>query len=134
MQKIVINSCFGGFGLSHRAVMRYAELKGVNLYPYIDDISKRVFKEKATLDNPSILIHYSTKPVSNENDLNKNYWTDRHIPRNDICLIQVIEELKEEASGKHTKLRIVEIPDKISWVIEEYDGNEHIAEKHKVWS
>mgnify|MGYP003348526474 CR=1 FL=1 len=27
-QKIVINRCFGGFGLSHDAVVRYHELKG----------------------------------------------------------------------------------------------------------
>ena len=31
--KIVINSCFGGFGLSEAAVMRYAEIKGITIYP-----------------------------------------------------------------------------------------------------
>jgi len=31
MKKVVINSCHGGFGLSHEAVVRYAELKGFDL-------------------------------------------------------------------------------------------------------
>ena len=31
--KVVINACYGGFGLSEKAVMRYAELKGLTLYP-----------------------------------------------------------------------------------------------------
>ena len=29
MQKIVINKCYGGFGLSHKALSKYTELKGV---------------------------------------------------------------------------------------------------------
>ena len=32
--KVVINACYGGFGLSHKAIMRYAELKGFKLYPW----------------------------------------------------------------------------------------------------
>lgn len=31
--KIVINTQHGGFNLSHEAVMRYAEVKGLALYP-----------------------------------------------------------------------------------------------------
>jgi hypothetical protein len=31
MTKIVINSCFGGFGLSDRGFMRYSEIKGINI-------------------------------------------------------------------------------------------------------
>lgn len=30
--KVVINACYGGFGLSHEAVLRYAEIKGITLY------------------------------------------------------------------------------------------------------
>lgn len=33
MTKIVYNACFGGFGLSEAGLMRYAELKGLTLYP-----------------------------------------------------------------------------------------------------
>jgi len=33
MTKIVYNSCFGGFSLSEAAIMRYAEIKGIKLWP-----------------------------------------------------------------------------------------------------
>ena len=31
--KVVINKCYGGFGLSDAAMHRYAEIKGITLYP-----------------------------------------------------------------------------------------------------
>lgn len=33
MTKIVYNTNYGGFGLSDAAIMRYAEIKGITLYP-----------------------------------------------------------------------------------------------------
>ena len=47
--------------------------------------------------------------------------------------IQVVEELGEEANTPASKLKIVEIPDDVEWEIEEYDGIEWVAEKHRVW-
>jgi hypothetical protein len=29
MTKVAYNACYGGFSLSHKAIMRYAELKGI---------------------------------------------------------------------------------------------------------
>ena len=144
--KIVINDKFGGFSLSHQGVMRYAEIKGIKLYPYIDDISKKVYPDKATLDNPSILIHYVTVPTNEYEKVhakdkgNRNYsksnelhFSAGDIERNDPFLIQVVEELKDKANGQCAQLKIIEIPDDIEWEIEEYDGLEHIAEKHRTW-
>lgn len=42
--------------------------------------------------------------------------------------------MKSKADGKCAELKIIEIPDDIEWEIEEYDGWEHVAEKHRVWS
>jgi hypothetical protein len=131
--KVVINVKFGGFGLSHKGVMRYAELKGIKLYPFIDDISRKVYGDEATVDNPSMLIHYSTQSVRNEKELNAHYFSDRDISRNDPCLVQVVEELGKEANNRFSLLKVVEIPDNVEYTIEEYDGNEHIAEKHRIW-
>lgn len=53
--------------------------------------------------------------------------------RNDPDLVAVVEELGEAANGRFSKLRVVEIPDGVEWQIEEYDGLEWIAEKHRTW-
>ena len=39
-----------------------------------------------------------------------------------------------EQSFTLAKLKIVEIPDDVEWIIEEYDGKEWIAEDHRRWS
>lgn len=132
--KIVINVCHGGFDLSHKAVMRYAELKGIKLYPFIDESYKKIYGEKATVDNPRVLIHYTISPVKEESEMiDEIYFSPRDIPRDNSCLIKVIEELGEEANGLCAKLKIVEIPDDVKWEIEEYDGVEWISEAHRKW-
>lgn len=55
-----------------------------------------------------------------------------NIKRNDPILIQVFEELGTK-TGDNSKLRLVEIPDDVKWVIMDYDGSEHVAEKHRKW-
>ena len=129
--KIVINDRFGGFSLSHAGVMRYAELKGITLYPYVDDITKKVYGEKPFPEYP--WLHYSTLPAQNEDDLNRNYFTDTDIPRDDPALIKLVEEMGERANGDCAHLKVIEIPDGIDFEIEEYDGNEWVAEKHRTW-
>ena len=47
VMKVVINKCFGGFGLSEKAILRYAELKGLTVWPkkdkkFINKILKQV--------------------------------------------------------------------------------------------
>jgi hypothetical protein len=151
VKEIVINRCFGGFGLSHKAVMRYAELKGIKLYPFFDDISKKVYGERATLDNPDVMVNYTLVPEEEYKRLeaednkkpvapgrfdksNAVYFSERDIERTDPILIQVIRELKSKANSRFSKLKIVKIPDDVEWEIEEYDGSEWVAEKHRTWS
>ena len=35
MKEVVINSCYGGFGLSPKAIKRYLELKGKECFFYL---------------------------------------------------------------------------------------------------
>lgn len=109
--KVVINRCYGGFGLSHEAIMRYAELKGFENFRF----------EKGD----SFSDHYY---IGDENF----YGFD--LERNDPVLVQVVEELGENADGKFAELRIVDIPDGISWEISEYDGLEKVHESHRSWA
>ena len=54
--------------------------------------------------------------------------------RSDLKLIAVIEELGKLASGSCAQLKVVEIPDGVSWEITDYDGLEEIHELHRSWS
>lgn len=58
-----------------------------------------------------------------------SHW---NIKRDDPVLIQVVETLGSKADNG-TKLRIVDIPDDVEWIIKDYDGLEWIAEKHRIW-
>ena len=93
VQYVVINTCYGGFGLSERAVRDYKDMAGI------------------------------TDPK----------WYDRDIPRDDPYLIKIVRDLGMTANGAHANLKIVEVPPDVEWQIEEYDGNEWVAEKHRIW-
>lgn len=60
------------------------------------------------------------------------------IRRDDPFLLQVIERLGlEMASGPYCKLGIAEIPDDVpvdGWIVQDYDGNEWVAEVHRTWN
>jgi hypothetical protein len=90
--KIVINDCYGGFGLSKEALALYNERSGT-------------------------VVTY-----------------DIEIKRNDPILVEIVEQLGEDAGHRFAQLKVVEIPDDVVWEIEEYDGNEWIAEKHRTWN
>lgn len=118
MTKVVINTCFGGFGLSDEAVERYAELKGINLV--------RIQEEKTWggaswyIDGIKDDAHYfSSYSIGDD--------------RADPILIQVVEEMGKAANGWAADLAIVDIPDDVEWHIHEYDGSEHVAENHRTW-
>jgi hypothetical protein len=56
------------------------------------------------------------------------------IKRDSEHLVRVVRELGNKASGDRSDLKVVQIPDDIEWTVEEYDGVEWVAEKHRTWS
>lgn len=133
--KIVINTCFGGFNLSELAAVRYAEIKGLKLHvisfgpgPIYSWVPE---SERHNQDNFCSLSHEERQ--SSNATYNAQTLTPRNIPRDDPSLVQVVEELGPRASGRFATLEVVEIPDGVSWHIEEYDGLEHIAEDARTW-
>lgn len=155
--KIVINNCFGGFSISPLAVKRMAELKGKPCYFFVQNISEGLHGQyiPATIEEAEKSFMFWAFAVENPNDyFHKKDWNEmtleerkeenelystlqidnREYDRHDPLLVQVVEELGKKASGKCADLKIVEIPDNTDYEIQEYDGNEHIAEKHRTWS
>jgi hypothetical protein len=130
MTKIVYNACYGGFSLSHEAIMRYAEIKGIKLY------TKKEYG----------YFHYYLCPPEEYNRINEEesanpvapgrfersnslYFSDRDFERNDPILVQVVEELGDKANGRCAKLRITEVPAGTLYRIDEYDGFESVETK-----
>lgn len=138
--KVVINACYGGFGLSHKGVMRYAERKGIKLYPVEDKrfgftTYFRVPPEER-MEDIGVRFHYLS--LEDRVEYNRKWGEqtlyDRDIPRDDQDLVAVVEELGAEANSRYAELKVVEIPDNIEWEIDEYDGMETIEEKHRSWN
>jgi hypothetical protein len=102
--KVVINKCYGGFGLSHEAIDTYCKAKGISAGKWND--TWEFF----------------------------DGFSSSSIERNDPVLVDIVESMGEKASGRWADLHIVEIPDDVEWCIEEYDGKEWIAEVHRTWS
>jgi hypothetical protein len=121
MKKIVYNACYGGFGLSPLGLTEYAKRKGITLYWFNDK-----YELVNTPDKYIYSINPYTKDISNSHkDKEKNrffYYPD--IPRDDVDLVAVVEELGEKANGFCAKLAITEIEGK--WRIDEYDGAESV--------
>ena len=118
MQEIVINRCYGGFSLSRKAFLRLREL-------HQKDALEETDWGEPWCDGSGI-----REPLGFRGNVG---MFCRDIPRNEPLLIQVIEELGVDVNGACAKLKIVEIPNGMDWVIEEYDGLEWIAEKHQTW-
>lgn len=137
--KVVINKCYGGFGLSREGMMRYAELKGLTLYPEgigWSAIYWTVPPENriAKLSNEEFYTLSQAERIEYNRKFSEQALYAGEIARNDPALVQAVEELGDKANGCFAELAVVEIPDDVKWQIEEYDGLEHIAEVHRVWS
>ena len=59
---------------------------------------------------------------------------EHDIERNNPTLVEIVEQLGEAAGGNYAELKVVDIPDDVQWQIEEFDGNEWAAEKHRTWN
>ena len=94
MPKIVINTCFGGFGLSEESLEDYKKRKNIT-------------------------------------DENFYHWD---IPRDCPVLVEMVEEGGTDVDDIYSELKVVDVPDDVNWFIHEYDGMEHVAERHRTWS
>lgn len=141
--KVAYNACYGGFGLSHKATIKYGKLKGLDLYAY----EQVEYKHNGNgvkyirVDNPekNSFMHYSTRDLGmvHEGDIPeechyyKSFYDES--TRTDKDLISVIEEMGDSASGDCSELKIASIPDGAQFEIDEYDGNESVVPPRASW-
>ena len=138
--KVVVNRCYGGFGLSDKAVEMVMERKGLNCfryrqtkYRYRDGVEE--YTRCEAFSGSDILTHYLTVDLGEKTNKlpNEIYWYYGNLERDDIDLVAVVEELGGEANGKFSELEVVEIPNSVKWEIDNYDGIETIHEVHRSW-
>ena len=121
VRKIVINDCYGGFGLSHEAVMRYLELTGQDVWPEENDNFSRLVGPTYWLvppDSPRVVSqpdNWHEMSLQQRAAHNAAYaaqvFTPREIARDDPYLVQVVEELGGKvAAGTHAMLKVITIP------------------------
>lgn len=134
MKKVVINSCYGGFRLSKEAVKLYVKRSGLKLYTENEEDYYTIpVEEYNKLLNEEHRVYEEDTTNFMGYQSNKFVWESYMIARDDPNLIDIVEELGADAFGDYSKLKIVEIPDNVEYFIEEYDGCEHIAERHRTW-
>ncbi len=139
MQEIVVNRCYGGFGLSTKAQNEYAKRKGFKLYYY--EQTKWNFKDKTTeyirVKEPKHFSYTLKKDLGKKINIlgvdATDWFHESDIKRDDPDLVSIVKNLKEEANGSFAELEVVEIPDNVEWEIEEYDGQEWVSEVHQTW-
>lgn len=119
--KIVINRCFGGFGLSAQALTRLYDLGSIAVGTAPKDVDS----------GSSIDSEYPLTPDRKSFIFPETFYTKiRTCPH----LVKVVEELGEAANGRFSELAVIEIPDDISWYIDEDKGMETIHEEHRTWN
>jgi len=126
--KVLINDCFGGFGISTEGFEWLIKNKNWKVTEfkdrgYKDETAQIVLSNSGKIDMSPMGIEYYFTQSRSDNSLRTN-----------ADLIEMVETLgSEKASGRFSELKILEIPDNVDFTIEDYDGSEHIAEVHRTW-
>jgi hypothetical protein len=103
--KIVVNRCYGGFGLSRQAVLLARELSG----------------------NPKWGGWCIKGDISERGDVcDYDFGHCSSVSRTDTTLVAVVEALGNAANSEYSRLDVVELPKGTAYKIEEYDGKERI--------
>lgn len=116
IREVVVNACHGGFGLSHEAEIEYLNRCGIEY-----TLKDRESRDDTTRFGQEIVV------------TNNPYWNARDIARDDPVLVQLVKDWSTDVDSGYSELKIVRIPGDVDWTVEEYDGFEWVAERHRTW-
>ena len=130
--KVVINACFGGFGLSTLAEQTLLEKKNIK---YITKTESKYGMDNTYFYNADIVnskkyqhleqLEWSSLSVEDRQYLNSAHINMSELERHDKDLIEVVEQLGAAASSRYAKLEVEEIEGN-KYQVNEYDGSESI--------
>jgi len=151
--KVVLNKCYGGFVPSHEAVIRYAERKGVEVFPYIftkveygyefrkaDAEAVRAYdKEHTTWGWSNVLFLTKDRGAKFEDvtdAIRKDVMdVDDDELRFDPDFIATVEEMGHDASMYTSELRVIEFEPPEGFVpkVIDNDGMETLVDGRWCW-
>lgn len=136
--KVILNKCYGGFGVSQEAYELYAKKKGIEIFSYDmkfvnDKPAYRKTNTGSSIFNTTFTKDFGDYAEISDDDFDKYYLCLDESHREDPVLIEVVEELGKKANGPFAELVVVDIPDGMEYEIDDYDGVETLHEKVKKW-
>lgn len=134
MKKFVINKCYGGFGLSQKALKWLIDNKNWLVFKGWDGIKDEDRRlgivDTSGSSEPNFFGRYS---VVNDNNLDDDYHKSRLIFRSHPDIIECVETIGlKKSSDTYADLIIVNVPEEYSLddlEIDEYDGVETLQTK-----
>ena len=98
MPKIVLNSCYGGFSISEAGMLRYAEIKGITLYPEPNQFQMMTYYtvppelRVEPLSSEQWLATTAEERIASNDAYSSQTIHCSDIDRDDPALIQVVED------------------------------------------
>jgi CRISPR/Cas system-associated protein Cas5 (RAMP superfamily) len=125
LKKVLVNRFLKGvFDLSEAFYDEYYKAKGVEYQKIIIANKAYYIEPDSILDTPLELI----KPYHL-----RAFELPKITDREDLIAVEIVERLREKASGSCSIVYAMEIPKDVKYDIEGTKGVEIIVEKHRIW-
>lgn len=128
VQRVVYNACFGGFGLKNEAVEWVRE----NVDELRNEYPEDAVDELARQTLPGETYRDGSGPKQDW----KESINDLYLSRDNPLLADIVNGdcgYDGRVSGRHSSLRVAEVPDGVEWTIDQYDGKETVSEKSRTF-